>query len=567
MNPCLFDGSVRGCGQCADAVELALVEGVSGVVGGGGGGPQRAEGQHWCWVGHGLGRREQDRQRVVVAQGDAQGPAAQERGLGAEPGVLGKPGNAVGELADPLRMPRVHGGLRRRQQPLGVPRRIGGQFGGAFQCRCRGGVSASGAGAFGGLGQGVGHLLVRSERGSGQVPGPAVGFVRQRGGQRQVRLASFGERGSLEDGGAHQRVPEQHLPALDPYQACLLGGEQRLRRVEVGGGEQDVRQSGGACGGDEQQGAPRLRGKRGQVGGEEAFQTAGERKGPAVGGGAAVPGERAAQLDQGQRVARGQLEDLGARPALRREGLGVQQPDGRRAFQRADDQMGEVAVEACRNRLLPRGEQQHGPLGVEAAREEGQEVERAEVQPLGVVHEQQQRLPGGGIGEQGQRAQAQRQWIHRLCAVRVAEAERGAQRVALPLRQLVHGPQQGAQQLVRPRQTQAGLALAAPYAERPQTARRGLDGGPLDQGALARARLAGEHQDLRALAVRGVEEPGQTGQLPIPAHDLRTGLGLGRGVHRGPRLCRLILWGGFCQPDGVAIDDWSSDRCAPPPEP
>ncbi len=107
-----------------------------------------------------------------------------------------------------------------------------GQLGGAFQGRRRGGVSAPGAGALGGLGQSVGHLLVRSERGGGQVPGPAVGFVCQRSGQRQVRLASFGERGGLEDGGAHQRVTESvTCPPLTLTRPASSAGEQRLRRV------------------------------------------------------------------------------------------------------------------------------------------------------------------------------------------------------------------------------------------------------------------------------------------------------------------------------------------------
>ncbi len=75
---------------------------------------------------------------------------------------------------------------------------------------------------------------------------------------------------------------------------------------------------------------------------------------------------------------------------------------------------------------------------------------------------------------------------------------------------------------MHPREAQAGLALAAPYAKRPEA------GATLAWAAAHSTRVLLPEPGspvstvhLRARAVRGIEEPGQTGQLPIPAHDLR----------------------------------------------
>jgi hypothetical protein len=93
-------------------------------------------------------------------------------------------------------------------------------------------------------------------------------------------------------------------------------------------------------------------------------------------------------------------------------------------------QLGKTAVKAG-GRGLPAGaHQQHDPLGVQTAAGEGQGVQRAAVQPVGVVGDHQDRGPSGQIRQQGQDGHPGQQRV-RSTGVR-RKAERPQQGLGLP---------------------------------------------------------------------------------------------------------------------------------------
>ena len=93
-------------------------------------------------------------------------------------------------------------------------------------------------------------------------------------------------------------------------------------------------------------------------------------------------------------------------------------------------QLGEAPVKAGRRGLPPGTDQQHHPLGVQPAAGEGQGVQRAAVQPVGVVGDHQDRGPFGKIRQQGQDGSPGQQRV-RSAGVR-GKAERPQQGLGLP---------------------------------------------------------------------------------------------------------------------------------------
>ncbi|MFJ1547742.1 hypothetical protein [Streptomyces sp. NPDC088246] len=550
------------------------VERRPGVVHGRRGGAQGPERQVRDRGGGGFGAAQQQRQRLLVAERDAQGPPAQERGLGAQPRVLGQVADPAADLADPLWMAGEHGRLRGHQQAPGAQVRRRGQIGGAFQRRRGRRVPAPGTRPFGTLrqGVGVGDVCVLARRGGGQVPRPAVRFLGESGGQREMGLPALGEGSRLVDGRTHQRMAQQHLAVLDPHQSDALRGVQWLDGVQRRGGAQEIGELPGAGGRDQEQRLTRGLGQAGEAGGKQVLQACGERQ-----GGTAVlaragpaPGEGPRQLDQGQRVAGGLLEDLGAGPAAGRVRLGVQQQTRRRPAQRAHSHLGEVPVEAGRHALLAGGEQHHHRFALQAPGEEAQHVHRAEVEPLDVVHEQEQWLVRGGVADEGEHADAQRHLVESRLVVSRRHPEGAVESLPLLGGQCATRKQR-MQELVDTLEPQPGLALAAAHPQGPQTPGPALLGRPVDEGALARPRLPDQRQHLRAGAVHRPEQHLDAGQLGGPAEDARIGGVIGTNVHHGRSPpagdhAPVILPAGnlrTCASRGTADRPWPTVR--PPP--
>ena len=207
-------------------------------------------------------------------------------------------------------------------------------------------------------------------------------------------------------------------------------------------------------------------------------------------------GQFLADLDERQRVAArlrdDPVRDRGPqpRPGRRREhGAGVV------GGQPGQAEFGQAAQAARGPRGLADGEDDGDGVGVQPPGHERERVSGFLIQAVRVVDQAQQRLAGGLPGEQPQRGQPDEEAV-RWAAFR--HAERHPQRGALGRGQQVEGGQQGAEQLVHGGEAELHLALDAVDPD-------DLHGGPghrlgvIQQGRLAHARLAPEHQNAAHL--------------------------------------------------------------------
>ena len=145
-------------------------------------------------------------------------------------------------------------------------------------------------------------------------------------------------------------------------------------------------------------------GQGGEPGGEDGAQpvSQGQRLGGPAAAGGGIVGDHRGQLDQRHGITGRLGEHLRPGPPAGRAGLPVQQAAGVCRGQRLQVQLREAPVKAGRRGLPPGAHQQHDPLGVQAAAGEGQRVQRAAVEPVGVVGDHQDRGPFGQIRQQGQ---------------------------------------------------------------------------------------------------------------------------------------------------------------------
>ncbi len=259
-------------------------------------------------------------------------------------------------------------------------------------------------------------------------------------------------------------------------QAQLLGRREgpRIWPGAVAGGCAQVRAVG--HGGQQQRGL-RLLGQGGEPGGEDGAQpvSQGQRLGgpPPAGGG--IVGDHLGQLDQRHGITGRLGEHLRPGPPAGRARLPVQQAAGVCRGQRLQMQLREAAVKAGGRGLPPGAHQQHDPLGVQAAAGEGQRVQRAAVQPVGVVGDHQDRGPFGQIRQQGQDGDPGQQRVGSN-GVR-SKAERPQQGLGLPAGKAGSAGQHRPQELMQPGERESGLRFPAgdrqhPHARRPGPVRR-----------------------------------------------------------------------------------------------
>ena len=222
-------------------------------------------------------------------------------------------------------------------------------------------------------------------------------------GELAVRSGAPGEGRGVVDGGADEGMGEAQAGPVYLDQAQLLGRREgpRIWPGAVAGCCAQVRAVG--HGGQQQRGL-RLLGQGGEPGGQDGGQpvSRGQRLGGPAAAGRGIVGDHLGQLDQRHGITGGLGEHLRPRPPAGRARLPVQQPAGVIGGERLQVQLGEAAVEAGGRGLTPGADQQHDPLGVQAAAGEGQRVQRAAVQPVGVVGDHQDRGVFGQIRQQGQ---------------------------------------------------------------------------------------------------------------------------------------------------------------------
>jgi Pyridine nucleotide-disulphide oxidoreductase len=131
--------------------------------------------------------------------------------------------------------------------------RIGGERGGALQCRGSGAEAAASSCTGGAFLQHVGHGVIWPGQGGCLVPCPAVRVGCA--GQRPVHLCPLGKRRALVHGGPDKRVAEAHLGGGDAEQAGGLGSVDvcSLYSQVPGGGQHDGRIGRAVRGGEQQQ--------------------------------------------------------------------------------------------------------------------------------------------------------------------------------------------------------------------------------------------------------------------------------------------------------------------------
>jgi hypothetical protein len=124
------------------------------------------------------------------------------------------------------------------------------------------------------------------------------------------------------------------------------------------------------------------------------------------------------------------------------------------------------------------------------------------VEPLLVIHQAEQRVSLGGIGQQAQDGQPDQEAIR--CRPGT-EAERGPQRGALRRREPLETAQHRPAQLVQPGEREFPLRLDTDDARHP--AARGLLDQVVQQRRLAHARFAADHQGPALTGAGSLDEP------------------------------------------------------------
>jgi hypothetical protein len=325
------------------------------------------------------------------------------------------------------------------------------------------------------------------------MPRPAVGVAIRVGriGQRSMDLLPFRRRRRTVGRRAHERMPEPHAP-VDLEQSRFRGGRRRLGSdAELLGGAPHQRRVADWLGRGRQEEPPGLRRKRLETPPEALLDAARHRHGLGhpVAAGQLRRRHRARQLQQRQRVAARFGDDAVPHPFVeldvdrgleQRARIGLAQAPHRHVRQAR--QLGLVADLADR-------EDEGDRLGIEAAGDERQRLRRRAVEPLRVVHDAQQRLVACRLGAQAEHGEPHEQAIRRVAG---AEAERGAERLALGPGQRVQVLEQGRAELLQPGVRELHLGLRARRSH--DAAARRLVRHVLQQRGLADASLAAQHQ-------------------------------------------------------------------------
>ena len=461
---------------------------------------------------------ERRRRRAVLELGDPANPG----GLGACARVVADRGRLLGErhrVVVPAGHARRDG---RRDEAAPARRRIGGQLGGALVRTRRRGMTPAGARTRRRVVELAQDVLVRVERSGGAMPGAAVGLVHaERVGQRAVRGASLVRRRALVDRRTHQGVVELEPGAAHGHQTRLLGrvegrpvGSQRFR------GLQDGREPAGVVrGGDEQQPLCRLRQPPHTVE-EDPLDPLRQRqrRRQRLRAGELRRAERTRNLEQGERVAPGVLDELVAhvRRDLHRSRAARAAARPRRTPRPPSSSTGRSGASKRRDPVVARREQQHDPLRVEPARDEEQRVRGRCIEPVRVVDQGEYR---SSLRERRQQLQDGDRDEEAVIPGPVAEAECAAQGSLLRRRQRIQIVERGPNELMQRGERQLRLGLHAPRADDAHVCRPLAR--VLEQGRLADPRLAAESEDAAPRRARPVEQLADPRALLVAAVEHR----------------------------------------------
>ena len=222
------------------------------------------------------------------------------------------------------------------------------------------------------------------------------------------------------------------------------------------------------------------------------------------------------QLEQRQRIAARLGHDPIAHPLVERtRHHGLQQRLRITVGQPTDHELRQTLEMPLAGRLAHR-EHQPDRLRPQTARHERQRLRRRAVEPLRIVDDADQRPLLRRVRQQAQDRQADEEAIR---GVALAQTERGAERLALRAGEAVQAIDERRAELMQPRERELHLGLDA---------RRPGDAAPrraphqiLQQGALAHAGLAAQHQRAAQTLAHTRHELIQRRALAAPTEQLR----------------------------------------------
>ncbi len=405
---------------------------------------------------------------------------------------------------------RQEGGFGGPQQAQALRVAAGGEGGGALEDRVLHGVPAAAAQALRGGFERGGHRLVGAGRGGGEVEGAAVVVLAQQLGDGPVRLDAPVARRAPVGGGADERVAEFEAALVESDQVVgLRRGQVRQARAELPGGGQDGAGVAGVGGGDDQQQCA------GGLG--EAFDAVAERLREAGGRGAAAAGPvggRARgglvrrQFEQGERVAFGGGEE--ALPGVEGEAGEpfTEQLRGGLVVERAEDELVEAGRGEVGGVAVADGEQHRDRFGRQAPGDEQQDVGRVGVEPVGVVHDAQDRSHRRRLGEEAEHRDADGEAVLAralLVLGRGGQAQDHAQHALVGRGERAEvAVGQGPQERLEPGEGPGVLAFDADAAEHGEVG-GGLGGGA-DERGFADPGLSAHDQGRSACGARVVEQ-------------------------------------------------------------
>lgn len=203
--------------------------------------------------------------------------------------------------------------------------------------------------------------------------------------------------------------------------------------------------------------------------------------------------------------------------------------------ERGHGQLTEPVAEPFGHLVAARRREDHDAVAGHPAGGEGQRVERAEVEPLHVVDDQQQRPLTGRPGQQRQHPQVDQQTVAVIVGVperRPAQAQCHQQGLALLTRQVPRPVKEGLQEPAQSREDQLPLVLVPGGAQNVEALPRRSARGGVQQHALARTGLAHQHPG-GSHSVPGVpEQPVDVRHLLLMSDEGRSGRG-DRPVNHG----------------------------------
>ncbi len=249
---------------------------------------------------------------------------------------------------------------------------------------------------------------------------------------------------------------------------------------------------------------------------EDPLQSVGDGQRALHGAAVGLPGRGGAgQFDQGERISGRLLQHAHPGAPDGRGRLSVEQPVRCLTAQRTDVETLVSLVEPGQHGRGAHTQQQRDGFPVHASGHEGENVQRRAVDPLGIVDHHEQRRRFRQLRHQGENRETDQHAVRGLGAF--AQTQGRPERGVLPRRQAVQLAEDRAEQLMKAREPEVRLGLAADRSQHPSALAPRAVGREVEQYALAGPGFPREDQHLAVTPVGG-EAPQDFRGLGLSTH-------------------------------------------------